>query len=99
MEFNPSDRPGCPIREGVRMDLSHSERSFFGTVATTCWGTLWLYGSLDGDVDGAGLTLDVWTSGEERVTTLRGRASMRSIVASRRSLINQGYPIAIDLTR
>jgi len=99
MEFNPSDQPDCPVRESVRLDLSHSDRGVFGTVGTTCWGTLWLYGSLDGDREGAVLTVDVWTSGEEKVTTLTGRAYSTRIDVSRRSLINRGFPIALELTR
>jgi hypothetical protein len=100
MDFNPTDNRACPLREATRVQLYQYENSVSGnTNKTSCWGVVWLKGKLQGTVEGTGLSVDLWTSGGEKITTLNGTASSTKLDVARRFSQTKGNPVALLLTR
>jgi hypothetical protein len=105
IEFNPSSvRPSCPIRADIQVPLTQfSQTKFSGTTTTPvqCYERLKLTGELGGNVEGARLTMQLWTyGGDERIALpMHGTASSTKLEVSRRFNHTEGYPIAIHLAR
>ena len=103
IEFNPSSvRPSCPIRADIQVPLTQgSQTKFTGTTTPIqCYEELKLKGELGGNVDPTGLTIQLWSGGEEKVgLPMRGTASSTKLEVSRRFNHTEGYPIAIHLAR
>jgi hypothetical protein len=100
IDFNPTDQRACPLREDIRVELYQYQSRVGGTTSKTrCWDDIWLRGKLHGNVEGTGLSVELWTGGGEKITTLNGIASSAKVDVARRSLQNKGFPVALLLTR
>jgi hypothetical protein len=89
------------VREDVRVTLYHRENNlvFGGTTnQTRCWGVVFLRGKLQGTLEGTGLSVELWTSSDEKLTTLNGIASSAKLSVARQTQ-NEGYPVALAVTR